>query len=241
ILKRLKIQSMVNLNFTIKDLTIDKLDKVKLKCVNCSFWTDNSSISLFDNLNAGVTVWEFIKSRFFEIKSKSSKRKFLPFFIENGGIAKVAFSSKKCIGILLAGKYYLFPKLKLFNFYPPDPASIFLGCIYVLPEYRNLGVGKKLLISLEKDLIKTNVCSIESVAKRIIDDIDIDEYVNSPIIPIKFLIKNGFYIKENDEVYPLLRLDLSTISMVKEFLKTKFAFKNVLSERVEKSPANFRN
>lgn len=232
---------MVNLNFTIKDLTVDKLDEVKLKCSNCSFWTDNSKLSFFDNINISLTLWELLKSRFFELRSQKNKKKFLPFFIENGGTAKAAYSSKKCIGLLLAGKYYLFPKLKLFNFYPPDPSSIFLGCIYVLPEYRNLGVGKKLLLSLEKDLIKNNTGAIEAVAKRLNDDIDIDDYINSPVIPIKFLIKNGFYIKKNEEVYPLLRLDLSAISMVKGFLKAKFALKNVLAERVEKSPVNFKN
>ncbi len=30
----------------------------------------------------------------------------------------------------------------------------FLDVYHVLPEYRNLGVGKKLLIALEKDLIE---------------------------------------------------------------------------------------
>lgn len=232
---------MVNLNFTIKDLTADKLDSVKLKCSSCSFWTDSSKLSLFDNLNISLTIWEIIKSWFFEKRSLSGKKRFLPFFIESGGFAKAAYSSKKCIGLLLAGKYYLFPKLKLFNFYPPDPNSIFLGCIYVLPEYRNLGVGKKLLMSLEKELIKNNICAIETVAKRFNDDMNIEEYVNSPVIPVKFLIKNGFYVKKNDEFYPLLRLDLSAISMVKDFLKTRFAFRNVLSERVEKSPVNFKN
>jgi ribosomal protein S18 acetylase RimI-like enzyme len=232
---------MVNLNFTIKDLTADKLDSVKLKCSNCSFWTDSSKLSFFDNLNISLTLRELIKSWFFELRSLSGKKRFLPFFIENGGLVKAAYSSKKCIGLLLAGKYYLFPKLKLFNFYPPDPNSIFLGCIYVLPEYRSLGVGKKLLMSLEKDLIKNNICAIETVAKRFNDDMDIEEYVNSPIIPIKFLIKNGFYVKKNDELYPLLRLDLSAISMVKDFLRSKFAFRNILSERVEKSPVNFKN
>jgi len=230
---------MVNLNFTIRDLALDKLDTVKLKCSNCSFWTDNSRISLFENINISPTIWELIKSKFFEIKSQVNKKKFLPFFIENGGYAKAAYSSKKCVGLLLAGKYYLFPKLKLFNFYPPDPNSVFLGCVYVLPEYRNLGVGKKLLITLEKELVKNNVRSIETVAKRLNDDIDIEEYVNSPVIPIKFLIKNGFYIRKNDELYPLLRLDLSAISLVKGFLKTRFALKSIAQERTEKSPVNF--
>jgi ribosomal protein S18 acetylase RimI-like enzyme len=37
--------------------------------------------------------------------------------------------------------------------FPPDPDSTFLGCIYVEPEMRGMGVEKRLLIELEKDLL----------------------------------------------------------------------------------------
>jgi GNAT superfamily N-acetyltransferase len=165
-----------------------------------------------------------------------NKPEFIIFFSKNGGIIKGAFSSRTCIGILLAGKYYLFPKLKLFNIYPPDNESIFLGCLHVVPEYKNLGIGKKLLMSLEKDLIKNKIGSIESLGKRLNDDLELEEYINSPIIPVKFLIKNGFYIKKNDDLFPLLRLDLSAISLAKEFLKSKLAIKNLVLERAVKTP-----
>ena len=230
----------MNLNFKVLDLAYDRADKINLKCTSCSFWVDGSRLSFFEDLNTGSTLWDTIKSKFFELKSQKNKKKFLPCFIQNGGIAKVAFSGKKSIGILLAGRYYLFPKLKLFNFYPPDPNSIFLSCIYVLPHYRNLGVGKKLLISLEKDLIKHNISSIESAGKRLNDDIDIDEFVNSPLMPVKFLIKNGFYIKNNDEHYPLLRLDLSSLSIAEEFSAIQFAFNRLSFKKAVKKPATFR-
>ncbi len=68
------------------------------------------------------------------------------------------------------------------------------------------------------------------------DDIDIEEYINNPIIPIKFLIKNGFYIKKNNEKYPLLRLDLSSIVLDVESVKSKFALKNVDVQSVVKDP-----
>ena len=69
---------------------------------------------------------------------------------------------------------------------------------------------------------------------------DIEEYINSPIIPVKFLIKNGFYIKKNDELFPLFRLDLSTLSLVKGFLKGRFDLKNLALKRAVKSPATIR-
>jgi len=231
----------MNMNFTIKDLAQDKLDDVKLKCINCSFWVDAGKPDLLTDVNISISIWEFLRSKFFELRSLRNKKKFLNFISASGGIIKAAFSSKKCIGILVAGRYYLFPKLKLFRFYPPDTNSVFLGCLFVLPEYRNLGVGKKLLISLEKDLIKNKISAIETVGKRLNEDMDIEDYVNSPIIPVKFLIKNGFYIKENAEIYPLLRLDLSTISIAKEFLQSRFALKNIVLKRAIKTPVNFRD
>jgi ribosomal protein S18 acetylase RimI-like enzyme len=104
------------------------------------------------------------------------------------------------------------------------------------PDYRNLGIGKKLIISLEKDLINNKVKSIEAIAKRVNDDMELEEYINSPLIPVKYLVKQGFYIKKNDVQYPLLRLDLSALSIAKEFLKGKLTLRNLVLERAVKSP-----
>ena len=89
-------------------------------------------------------------------------------------------------------------------------------------------------------LIISHINSIESMGKRLNDDMDIEEYINTPIIPVKFLVKNGFYVKKNDELFPLFRLDLSTLSLVKGFLRGRFALKNLVPERAVKSPATIR-
>ena len=75
-----------------------------------------------------------------------------------------------------------------------------------------MGVDKRLLIELEKDLLKEKVKSVESIGKRLTDDIDEEEYNNSPHVPFKFLINNGFYLKKNDPLFPLLRLDMKSIA-----------------------------
>lgn len=229
----------MNLNFNIKDLNFADLQKIKFKCVNCSFWLDNNK-NLFDDITGTPSITSLLKTKFIELKSNKNRDNFLTFFIKNGGRIKGAFSRKRCIGLLIAGKYYLFPKLKLFDIYPPDKDSIFLGCIYIVPEYRNIGAGKRLIIELEKDLIEEKINAIESVGKRMDDDIDIDEYINNPIIPVKFLIKNGFYIKKNNERFPLLRLELSSISMEEDPFSRKISLKNVAVENVIKDPAIFK-
>ncbi len=230
----------MNLNFTIKNISASQLEDIKFKCINCTFWLNQGSFGLSEGITKSINIWEILKSKFFEIRNLNNKNSFVDSFSRSGGIIKAAFSNNKCIGILMAGKYYLFPRLKFYNIFPPDSESMFLGCLYILPEYRNLGAGKKLLMSLEKDLIISRVNSVESLGKRLNDDMDIGEYLNSAIIPAKFLVKNGFYIKKNDEFFPLFRLDLSTISIVKEYLKGRFALKNLAVERAVKSPATIR-
>jgi GNAT superfamily N-acetyltransferase len=227
----------MNLNCSIKNLDFKQLEKINIRCISCNFWFENSKSNINSFLGEfykSGSLLDLFKSKIFELKSSRSKRESIYSFKKNGGIVKAAFNGKKCIGLLLAGKYYLFPKIRLFNIYPPDNNSIFLGCIHIIPEYRNFGMGKKLLMSLEKDLIEAGAESIETIGKRLTDDIDGDEYENSPIIPVKFLIKNGFYIKKNDENFPLLRLDLKSI--ISEFLSEKLLIKNFVLERGVKTP-----
>lgn len=226
----------MDLNFTIKNVELDKINKLKLPCADCTFWTSTLGLSLFDDINLNTSLWQFVKNKIFELKNIRNKGNFLAFIIKNGGIVKAAFTNRKCVGILIAGKYYLFSRLKFFNFYPPDPESMFLSCLYVLPEYRNLGIAKKLLIELEKDLIKNKINSIESVCKRLSNESDIDDYAYSQTIPFKYLIKNGFYVKYNDAIYPLVRLDLSTIVKGYELLSLKAVLKKIEFEKPVKVP-----
>jgi ribosomal protein S18 acetylase RimI-like enzyme len=226
----------MNLNFTIKNLEPGQLDNIKFKCSGCNYWCTGRMTAIIDDLSLNYSFWQMVKSKFFELKNLISRKNFIYSLISSGGIAKAAFRGKKCTGILMAGKYYLFPRLKYFNVFPPDSESIFLGCLFVDPDYRNLGIGKKLIISLEKDLINNKVKSIEAIAKRVNDDMELEEYINSPLIPVKYLVKQGFYIKKNDVQYPLLRLDLSALSIAKEFLKGKLTLRNLVLERAVKSP-----
>ncbi len=85
--------------------------------------------SILEDITTTPSLLGFIKSKFTELRNVDSRNRFLPFILSNGGKVKAAYSNKKCIGLLIAGSYYLFPKLKSFHIYPPDNDSIFLGCI----------------------------------------------------------------------------------------------------------------
>ena len=85
------------------------------------------------------------------------------------------------------------------------------------------------ILSIEKDSLEQGRKSIEAIAKRQNEDIDEEEFENIHLIPLKFLIKNGFLIRKNDEYFPLVRLDLTTIEKVTE--KEQSLFERLFSKR----------
>ena len=221
----------------IRDLFADKIEKLDIKCVDCNFWFDIDSESFLKNISGIKSISEakdLLKGKLYEKSYRKTGQKKLAAFLNNGGIVKGAYKDRKCIGILSAGSYNLFPKLKTFKVYPPDPKSVFLGCIYVEPEHKGSGIEKRLLMDLEKDLIKSDIDSIEVIGKRLNDDIGDDEFENSPLISFKFLINNGFYLKKNDELYPLLRLDLQSIA--RDFVKEELILEKLVYKETARSP-----
>lgn len=221
----------------IRDLFADKIENLDIKCVDCNFWFDNDSEGFLKNISGIKSILEakdLLQRKLYEKSYRKTGRKKLAAFLSNGGIVKGAFRDRKCIGMLSAGSYNLFPKLKSFKVYPPDPKSVFLACIYIEPEHKGSGIRKRLLMDLEKDLLKQNVRSIETIGKRINDDICEDEFENSPLVSVKFLINNGFYLKKNDEHFPLLRLDLQSIAS--DFVKEELTLEKLAYKETARSP-----
>ncbi len=207
----------MNLNIKIKNINVSDLKDYNLICNDCSFWFDSKDkdASILDNFRKTPNFFCFFKSIFFDFKSKYKSSNKLRCFLKNGGFCKIAFSRKNEVkGVVLYGNYFLFPNLKNFAVYPPEFESMFLGCIYIDEEYEEFGIAEKLLLSIEKDLIKANIKSIETIAKRENEDLTDSEYQNIHFLPIKFLISKGFYVRKNDEYFPLLRLELKNIETV---------------------------
>jgi ribosomal protein S18 acetylase RimI-like enzyme len=227
----------MELSIKVKDISIGQLEKIDFNYLDYNYWFDYKGAGFLDELSRarsfGDVRW-FIKGRLFQKKGSGDGRKKFLKFKASGGKIMGAFTGRRCIGVIMAGDYYLFPRLKSFNIYPPDSKSTFLACIYVIPEYRDMGVDKRLLIEIEKELIEEKVESIESIGKRIDDDMDEEEYESIPLIPFKFLINNGFYLKKNDPLYPLLRLDLKSIAV--NFAESRVVPGKIALEEEIKSP-----
>ena len=214
----------MDLNIKIKNIGYADFLKLKIKCQSCDYWFKCNKRSLAREFNKSFKLLDFLKSKLFELKGKNNNGNLFGSFIKNGGKIKIAYLNKSEIkGLIIYGNYYLFPKLKEFKVYPPDSSSIFLACMFIEPEYQDFGVGERLLLSVEKNMLNQGKKSLEAIAKRQNDDISENDYENLHLIPFKFLIKNGFFVKKNDEYFPLLRLDLSTIETVLSKEESLFA------------------
>jgi len=214
----------MDLKIKIKDIGFADVLKLKIKCNQCDYWFKCNKISLVKEFNKSFQLRDFLRSKLFELKNRNNHDHLLNSFIKNGGRIKIAYLNKNEIkGLIIYGSPYLFPKLKEFKVFPPDSSSIFIACMFVEPPYQDFGVGERLLLSVEKDMLKQGKKSLETIAKRQNDDIPEIEYEDLHLIPFKFLIKNGFFIKKNDEYFPLLRLDLSAIETILSEEESLFA------------------
>jgi hypothetical protein len=202
----------MDLNIKVINIDDESVHLISKDCFCCVFWFEPSSNNLIEDFFKIKNILELFKIRLSESRNKKNKENTFSLFLKSGGTLVAAINKKKeCLGIAAFGRYHLFPRLKVFSVYPPDPSSYFLACIFVTKEYRDLGIEQKLLISVQKELLRKKKYSIESIGKRINEDSDLEDQDNCPIIPIKFLINNGFYIKKNDVQFPLLRIDLRSI------------------------------
>ncbi len=217
-------------NIEIKNLDYGQIKDLNIRCTDCNFWYTYKKASLLDNFQDMGNLFRFLKSKIYENKHKSNKIKGILNFYRFGGKIKAAFDRGECIGVLIYGDYYLFPKLKNFNVYPPDKNSTFISCIYVKQKYRNKSVGTSLLLSLEKDLVKEKNRAMEIIGQK--NEGNYYEGIDG-LTPAKFLIKKGFYIKKNDHYFPLLRLDLKNI--IKGFDLEEFLSKNVVLQKEARS------
>ncbi len=217
----------------IRKIKIDELDKLDIKCATCTFWFNCSRKKILDGWG-GKNIIDFLKAKLYGRAKHRDKTKKIIHFCRYGGRIMGAFEHGKCIGMLLYGRHYLFPNLSSFNVFPPDNDCVFIGCIYVKPGYRDMGVGQRLILSIERELLKKRIRSIEIIGQR-----NTDTKEGRVLVPVKFLIKNGFYIHKNDCHYPLLRLDLDSI--VKDFDLEKVLKKHLpLNKRLE-MPGRYYN
>ncbi|OLS25159.1 MAG: hypothetical protein HeimC3_12920 [Candidatus Heimdallarchaeota archaeon LC_3] len=155
-------------------------------CKYCTFW----EFTFFDN-NTSLEDAEQYKQYCIELLNKNGY---------NYGF--LAFWDKEPIGYTQYSQISYFPRLTHFVSFQFSSDSIFLSCLYIPnKDYRRLGVGKKLLEMIQKDLENTNFKFIETLVKANDQEDPFSDWLNRPK---EFFLENGFQIiNEKDNVLHL--------------------------------------
>jgi GNAT superfamily N-acetyltransferase len=140
-----------------------------------------------------------------------------------GNCGFIAYDEGQPAGFTVFGPPSYFPNTELFPAGPISSDALFIACLFVDPEFRSTGLGKRLLNSVEKDTARRAATALEALAGR-------DEQ-RAPAVPVDFYLREGFFILRDDRRHPLMRLDLK--SLASWSMKASRALDNLIIRQTE--------
>ncbi len=146
---------------------------------------------------------------------------------EWGSCGFILYDDKKPAGFVLYGPAKYFPKSGLYPAAPVSKDAVFISCLYVEPDARATGAGKRLLNAVEKDALKREFVAIEALAGRDQD--------TPPAVPVDFYTGNGFFVLREDRRHPLVRLEIAGLAVWRD--KAGEAFEKLTAPGAGKVPA----
>lgn len=158
-------------------------------CLNCTYWESAERLSP----KCGAATDRVAKEAWIDQTTETW-----------GECGHLLYLGSDMVAHALYGPATSFPQTAHFAAGPVSADAVFLSCLLVREDARQHGVAKTLLQAIEKSLYCRHVKAIEALAKTSgLDNL-------SALGPVEFYLKNGFYIKHDHPLYPLVRLDLKT-------------------------------
>ena len=195
------------------NITLDNLDDLPLRCRRCVFW-ELDPLAHDRAVEAGDTG--------FEKESWMSAT-----LLDWGSCGKIVYVDTVPAGYVAYAPPAYVPRSVAFPTSPVSADAVLLMTGHVLPEFQGGGLGRMLLQSVAKDLVRRGVRAIEAFG---------DEQWEAPacVLPAGHLRSVGFKTVRPHPRYPRLRLDLrSTLSWKED---VEMAIDRLLGA-VQKEPA----
>ncbi len=123
---------------------------------------------------------------------------------EWGPCGFLAYEDKRPVGFTIFGPPAFFPKSGLFAAGPISSDAIFIACVFVEPNFRMSGLGKRLVQALAKEGHRREFIALEAFAGRDAD--------RPPAVPVDFFLKEGFFVLRDDRRHPLVRLEIKSLA-----------------------------
>lgn len=194
----------------IVSLSRDKLDNFPSLCQGCLHWEK-------------ITQDDLEPQQAERMKAEHIKRILSAW----GNCGHIFYEDGEALGFAYYTLPKYFPRIKHYRAGPVSRDAVFLACLYISPEIRGQGCGRRLLLVSQRDLFKRKFKAIEAFGKRTSSEV--------PCSPVDFYLKNGFYILRDDKEFPLLRLDLKSMVAWQESVEAALeSLKAPLTQRTPK-------
>jgi ribosomal protein S18 acetylase RimI-like enzyme len=153
-------------------------------CRSCLFWENGKTSDLQTT----------------EEREVEKRRWFNSINLVFGPSGKIAYQDGVVVGWAQCAPASCFPRVTSYHTYPSEDAFL-ISCLAVKPDHRNRGIGMILLKAVINDLRARKLKAVETFARK--------GNANNPSGPAELYLKAGFKVKTDDEIFPLLRLELN--------------------------------
>jgi GNAT superfamily N-acetyltransferase len=186
----------------VERLTLDNLALLPTSCQECTFW-------------------ELDPVRREQVRGHEAEEKaawLSTMLREWGSVGRVVRVDDEVVGHALWAPAVHLPGSAGFATAPVSPDAVLLATAYVDPRHRGQGIGRVLVQSMAKDLIKRGgIGAVEAFGAM---KPAIGEDHRRCVLPADFLLAVGFRTHRPHAAYPRMRMDLSTTVSWREELET---------------------
>lgn len=173
----------------VAGVTLDNLDDLPWRCRQCVFWELDpvASLQVADTGDPGLEKESWVSAT----------------LLDWGSCGKIVYVDGAPAGYALYAPPMYVPRSVAFPTSPVSPDAVLLMTAHILPEFNGGGLGRMLVQSIAKDLIRRGVRAIESFG-----DLRWDK--PACLLPAEYLLAVGFKTVRPHHRFPRLRLELKT-------------------------------
>jgi len=173
-------------------LTLDRVQDVPEPCASCIFWELDPALAAASIARGdpGLDKESWLSAA----------------MLEWGSVGQIAYVDEVPAGYVTYAPPYLVPRAAAFPTSPVSADAVILMTARVVPDFTGQGIGRVLIQSAAKDVMRRGVRAVEAFGYRG----DPDSAKAACVIPVGFLTAVGFKTVREHRTYPRLRLDLRT-------------------------------
>lgn len=176
----------------VSSLTLDRVQDLPQPCASCIFWELDPSLAA-----ASITRGDLGLDKEAWLSAA---------MLEWGSVGQIAYVDGVPAGYVTYAPPYLVPRAAAFPTSPVSADAVILMTARVVPDFTGQGIGRVLIQSAAKDVMRRGVRAVEAFGYRG----DPDSAKAACVIPVGFLTAVGFKTVREHRTYPRLRLDLRT-------------------------------